>query len=76
MESSRGLRAAILSLLFFAAFIAVWQIAAGGSTGGTANVDPEYAKLIGKEAASGSKSAMPTPLDVARKFWSHLADPF
>jgi len=76
MGVSRGIRAAALSLLFFAIFIAAWQIAVGGDAGGTANVDPEYAKLIGKEAATGNKSAMPSPLDVARKFWDHLADPF
>jgi nitrate/nitrite transport system permease protein len=76
MAASRGFRAAILSLLFFAIFIAAWQLAAGGGATGTATVDPEYAKLIGKEAASGSKSAMPTPLDVARKLWEHIADPF
>ena len=76
MGVSRGIRAAALSLLFFAIFIAVWQIAVGGDAVGTAHVDPEYAKLIGKEAASGTKSAMPSPLDVARKFWDHLSDPF
>jgi nitrate/nitrite transport system permease protein len=76
MVASRGFRAAILSLLFFALFVGAWQFATGGSAGGAADVDPEYAKLIGKQAATGGKSAMPSPADVARKIWSHIADPF
>jgi len=76
MGTSRGFRAGVLSLLFFAIFVGLWQLAAGGSAGEGAAVDPEYAKLIGKQAAAGGKSAMPTPLDVARKFWEHLSDPF
>jgi nitrate/nitrite transport system permease protein len=76
MLGSRGLRAAVLSLLFFALFVGAWQFAASGGEGGAAAVDPEYAKLIGKEAATGGKSAMPSPADVARKIWGHIADPF
>ncbi len=76
MLASRGLRAAVLSLLFFALFVGAWQFATSGGEGGAATVDPEYAKLIGKEAATGSKSAMPSPADVAKKIWGHVADPF
>jgi nitrate/nitrite transport system permease protein len=76
MFASRGFRAAVLSLLFFALFVGAWQIATGGSAGGATDVDPEYAKLIGKPAASGGKSAMPSPADVGRKIWDHVSDPF
>jgi nitrate/nitrite transport system permease protein len=76
MTATRGFRAAVLSLLFFALFVGAWQIAAGGGADKAATVDPEYAKLVGKEASSGARSAMPAPLDVARKLWAHVTDPF
>ncbi len=38
-------------------------------------MDPEYAKLMGLTATQG-KSAMPGPLDVLAKIWSHLKEPF
>jgi nitrate/nitrite transport system permease protein len=69
-----ALRAALLSLLLFAVFIAVWQIATL-PTGRGAAMDPEYAKLMGTGATQG-KSAMPTPLDVGATIAGHLADPF
>jgi nitrate/nitrite transport system permease protein len=74
--ASRGFRAAVLSLLFFALFVGAWQLATGSGAGSAADVDPEYAKLIGKQAAGGATSAMPSPADVARKIWEHVADPF
>jgi nitrate/nitrite transport system permease protein len=76
MFASRGFRAAVLSLLFFVLFVGAWHIATGGGAGSAADVDPEYAKLIGKQAASGQKSAMPSPADVGRKIWDHVSDPF
>ena len=76
MLASRGFRAAVLSLLFFALFVGAWQFATSSGPGGATDIDPEYAKLIGKEAATGSKSAMPSPADVAKKIWGHVADPF
>jgi nitrate/nitrite transport system permease protein len=69
-------RAATLSLVIFVLFIGAWQIATSG--GGTAlppGMDPEYAKLLGLGATQG-KSAMPTPVEVGAKIWSHLRDPF
>src|SRR5215207_7591743 len=39
-------------------------------------VDPEYAKLVGAAAATGAKSAMPTPADIGATIWKHLTDPF
>lgn len=76
MLSSLASRAAILSLVIFFVFVSAWQIAtSGSSTGLPPGMDPEYAKLLGVTATQG-KSAMPTPLEVGAKIWSHLRDPF
>ena len=61
MRASLGLRAALLSLLIFGAIVLIWQVAAQPPAGTGAMVDPEYAKLVGQAAATGQKSAMPTP---------------
>jgi nitrate/nitrite transport system permease protein len=68
-------RASLVSLLILLVFGLAWHI--GVSSGGTgqANIDPEYAKLIGAAANSG-KSAMPGPLDVLAKIGQHLKEPF
>ena len=39
-------------------------------------MDPEYAKLVGAAAATGTKSSMPTPADIGATIWKHLVDPF
>lgn len=74
MTRSLTLRAAIVSIAIFALFITAWHLATRGS-GTVANMDPEYAKLMGATATQG-KSAMPGPLDVGRKLWEHLNQPF
>ncbi|HWV54725.1 nitrate ABC transporter permease [Pseudorhodoplanes sp.] len=74
MTRSLTLRAAIVSIALFAVFIAAWHLATRG-TGTVAQMDPEYAKLMGMTATQG-KSAMPGPLDVGRKLWEHLNQPF
>jgi nitrate/nitrite transport system permease protein len=76
LRQSLGLRAAVLTLLIFAALVLAWQVATQPVAGPGAAVDPEYAKLVGAAAAGGSKSAMPTPLDIGATLWKHLADPF
>src|ERR1700736_5257809 len=68
------LRAAVVSLLMFGSFLAVWHLATAGS-GPATKMDPEYAKLVGATASQG-KSAMPGPLDVGAKIWEHLKNPF
>ena len=76
-KNSLGLRAALLSLLIFAAIVGLWQLATQPVAGsGAAGVDPEYAKLLGTAAATGAKSAMPTPADIGATLWKHLLDPF
>jgi nitrate/nitrite transport system permease protein len=74
MTLSLTFRAAIVSVALFVAFVLAWQVAVSG--GGTAaNMDPEYAKLMGATATQG-KSAMPGPLDVGAKLWEQLKNPF
>jgi nitrate/nitrite transport system permease protein len=72
--ASLPIRAALVSLLLFAVFVGIWQIATLPKGGGAA-MDPEYAKLMGATATQG-KSAMPTPKDVGAAIVLHLGDPF
>src|SRR4051812_5800357 len=74
MTHSLTLRAALVSVLLFAAFILAWHLATRG-TAAVQQMDPEYAKLMGITATQG-KSAMPGPLDVGAKLWEHLRRPF
>ena len=75
MQRSGRLASALLSILIFGLFLAVWQGATQVRSGETA-ADSEYAKMVGAAAASGQKSAMPTPKDVGAKIVEHLRDPF
>ena len=72
--SYRNWRAALLSLVLFALFVGAWHVATLPSAG-EQSVDAEYAKLVGAAAATGQKSAMPSPAEVGAKIWSHVADP-
>src|SRR6476619_1458859 len=74
MSPSLTLRAGLVSVLIFAAFILSWHLATRGS-GAVQQMSPEYAKLMGLTATQG-KSAMPGPLDVGAKLWEHLKQPF
>ena len=74
MAASLTLRAALVSAALFVAFLLLWHVATSGS-GPVATMDPEYAKLVGAGASQG-KSAMPGPLDVARRIVQHLRAPF
>ena len=74
MTFSLRFRAAIVSAVLFAAFLGVWHLATR-STGTSAAMSPEYAKLMGLTATQG-KSAMPGPSDVGAKLWEHLKRPF
>ncbi|MCZ8186901.1 MAG: nitrate ABC transporter permease [Beijerinckiaceae bacterium] len=73
-QTSLRLRAGIVSLTILLVFGLAWHIGVSGS-GPTQQMDPEYAKLMGQTAVQG-KSAMPGPLDVLAKIWSHLKEPF
>ena len=75
MARSERLRAFLLSLLILLVFLAAWQIGTQ-PVGGGAVVDDDYAKLVGAAAASGQKSAFPTPADFGRKLIEQLSNPF
>ncbi len=57
------------SVLLFVAFVLVWQFATSSADvqGNSAPVDPEYAKLVGQSATAQTKSALPTPMEVAKR---------
>jgi nitrate/nitrite transport system permease protein len=74
MSLSLGMRAAIVAAGLLIIFLSVWHLATRG-TGTVAQMDPEYAKLMGATATQG-KSAMPGPLDVGAKLLEHLRQPF
>lgn len=71
----RGLVAGALSALILAVALGAWHLATLPA-GGARVVDTEYAKLVGAQAASGTKSAFPTPADLGRKVLEHARDPF
>jgi nitrate/nitrite transport system permease protein len=73
-KSNLTARAWIVSLGILLTFGLAWHLAVSGTSQIQA-MDPEYAKLMGLSATQG-KSAMPGPLDVIAKIWSHLKDPF
>jgi nitrate/nitrite transport system permease protein len=75
MLHSERSRALLLSALLLALLFGIWQLGTM-STAGTQVVDDEYAKLVGQAAATGQKSAFPTPSDFFSKLGEHLSDPF
>ena len=75
MARPERLRAFLLSLLILLVFLAAWQIGTQ-PVGGGAVVDDDYAKLVGAAAASGQKSAFPSPADFGRKLVEQLSNPF
>jgi nitrate/nitrite transport system permease protein len=72
-----ALRAAALSALILAAFLAAWEISSrsGGPAGGAA-LDPEYAALLGAAAAQGGQTPFPMPSEIAVRLWELVRDPF
>ena len=81
MQASLQLRASLLSVLLFAALLAVWHIAtrsnhaAGPSTSMTAE-QLEYAKLMGKDLGQQKNDGFPTLSQMGRTIWGHVANPF
>ena len=66
----------VASILIFVAFILVWQALTSGSGSTGAEVDPEYARLAGKSAATQQSAAIPTPVAVAKRAWELLLTAF
>ena len=75
MAASDNLRSLVLSVLILVVFVLAWHIGTIPATG-VQVVDEEYAKLVGAQAATGQKSAFPTPLDVGKKLVEQLSNPF
>jgi nitrate/nitrite transport system permease protein len=67
--------APLISIVILLAILGLWH---AGTKPEAARqvVNDDYAKLVGAAAATGHKSALPTPGDVGRKLWEHLNDPF
>ncbi len=75
MSRSNHIRALLLSIVLLLAFGAIWQIAVSmGGSGSAADMDPEYAALMG--ATAKGQSALPGPLTVLAQIWDHVIDPF
>jgi nitrate/nitrite transport system permease protein len=74
MMNSLSFRAGVLSVVVLALFLGAWHFATSG-TGTVQQMDPEYAKLLGKSATQGT-SAMPGPLQVGAALWKHVTNPF
>ena len=69
------LMAGVISALLLALGLGVWHLATLPK-GGAAAADSEYARLVGAQAATGGKSAFPTPADFGRKLADHVREPF
>jgi len=68
-------RAPALTLLILLLGIGVWH-ALTLPKAAVQTVNAEYAALVGAAAATGQKSAFPTPADFGKKIWQHLKEPF
>jgi nitrate/nitrite transport system permease protein len=68
-------RAPLLSLIIFLLGIGIWH-ALTLPKAAPQTVNAEYAALVGAAAATGQKSAFPTPADFGKKIWQHLNEPF
>jgi nitrate/nitrite transport system permease protein len=75
MGRASGWAAPALSVLLLLLFLGVWH-AVTLPTAGQQVVDAEYAKLVGAAAATGQKTAFPSPADLGAKLWQHLKEPF
>jgi len=75
MKSMEIWGAPLLSAVILLVFLAVWHAATRQETG-VQVVDAEYARLVGAAAATGQKTAFPSPLEVGAKLWGHVTDPF
>lgn len=65
------LKATLLSFVFLLLFILAWQLLVVSQQGPAADLDPEYAALLGATATQGA-SAIPSPGEVGNALWGHL----
>ena len=74
MRLSLPVRGALLSLLLFAAIMAVWY-AATRPIASVSAANDEYARLMG-QAAGAKTTGFPTPAQMGATIWKQLANPF
>ncbi len=68
-------RAPALSLMVFLLMIGIWHAMTLPKVM-PVTAESEYAALVGAAAATGQKSAFPSPTDVGKKIMEHLGEPF
>lgn len=68
-------RAPVMSVLILLLSLGIWHALTLPKVA-QQTVDAEYAKLVGGAAATGQKSAFPTPADFGGKVMQHLKEPF
>ena len=77
-----NLRAALLSVLIFLAFLGIWYVATASSgpansTAGMTAEQIEYAKMMGKDPGASAKgSGFPSLAEMGSTMWVHLSNPF
>jgi len=81
MHKVLNLKAALLSLLLFAVFLAVWQVATmssgvSASQAGLSAEQIEYQKMLGKDPGQVKSAGFPTPAEMGATAWKHLSNPF
>jgi nitrate/nitrite transport system permease protein len=83
MAKTLSLRAALVSVLLFLLFLAVWQVATqptssgSGSTGTPLSVEQaEYMKMLGKDPGTTKAGGFPSPMQLGQTAWKHLSNPF
>ncbi|MBR0658764.1 nitrate ABC transporter permease [Neoroseomonas oryzicola] len=69
-------RAATVSLLLLTVLLMAWEYAVLPVSGGGAEIDPEYAALLGQAAAQGGTTPMPGPSAIWKRLVELMADPF
>ena len=75
MSAPLWLRAAVVSVVLFIAFILAWHVATRGA-GPVARMDPEYAKLMGATATAGQVGACRARSTSGPSSGSTCSDPF
>ena len=70
MDSVRGVRTALASLLLLGLVLGAWQLATIPKTA-TAAGNAEYQAMVGSH-----KAGLPSPIQIAQTSWRHLRSPF
>jgi nitrate/nitrite transport system permease protein len=82
MLKSLNLKAALVSVLIFAAFLGVWYAATlpaagvGGAAGAVSAEQAEYLKMMGKDPGSQKTTGFPTLAQMGATVVKQLSDPF